>query len=183
MKQSKHVIRAWMVLGFTATLLMAAQSAMALDAAYSRKGPFTGIGFGGGGAVIMNEDTAGAGDLALNLQLGLGASEKLTVSLNLDNRLQIGNDLAQGMIVPGPRFAIFLSKNLYISAGVGLALAISAEPNNDNAVGMDAGLSVGYEHFVNTNIAAYISGGVEYFLLNEASDTMVFMLGLGIRYY
>lgn len=183
MKQFTNLKRAGIAIGVAMAVILFTHSAMALDAPYSRKGPFTGIGFIGGGAIIMGDDATGAGDLGMNLQLGLGATEKMTISLNLDNRLQIGNDTSQGMIVPGPRFAFFFTKNIYLSMGVGLALAISTEPTNDNAVGMDAGISVGYEHFVNTNIAAYLSLGVDYFLLNDAYDVTTIGLGLGIRYY
>ena len=183
MKRIYNSKKFWISALLLAGAFMITRPATALDAAYSRKGPFTGIGFIGGGGVIMGDDNTGVGDLGLNLQLGLGVSEKLTVALNLDNRLEIGNDLVQGMIIPGPEFSVFLSKNLYVNTGVGLALGMKTEPGNDNAIGMNAGISVGFEHFVNTNIAAYIAGGADYTLLNDADDLLMFGLLMGIRYY
>ncbi|MBN2528143.1 MAG: hypothetical protein JXR76_17255 [Deltaproteobacteria bacterium] len=165
-------------------ILFMSNTAAALDAAYSRKGPFGGVGFLGGGAVLAGEDeNTGLGDLGLNLQVGLGATENFTVSLNLDNRLQMGTHVVQGLIVPGPRFSLFLTKNVYLSAGVGLAIALNAEPKNDNSVGMNAGAGVGVEHFVNTNVAAWIGLGADYFLLTNADDILSFTISLGIRYY
>ncbi|MBN2719027.1 MAG: hypothetical protein JXX14_24480 [Deltaproteobacteria bacterium] len=176
---NKIVIGAALLLG----IFMMTRPAIALDAAYSRKGPFTGIGFIGGGGVLLGDENVGLGDLGLNLQLGLGVTENLTVSLNVDNRLQIGNNVVQGMIIPGPEFSIFVAKNLYVNFGVGLAMGLKTEPQNDNAIGMNMGASFGYEHFVNTNIAAYIGIGMDYTLLSDADDLLMFGVLMGIRYY
>lgn len=183
MKHATMLKKIWATSLLAMALLLFGQSAYAWDAAYSRRGPFVGVGFDGGAAIFSEGEATGTGALGTNFQLGIGASDNFTVSLNLDMQLHIGNDIKQGLIVPGPQFAIFITKNFYLSAGVGLAIAISTEPFNDNNVGMDMGMNVGYEHFINTNIAAYVSGGVDYYLLNDALDVVVIMMGLGIRYY
>ena len=183
MRQPQNVYRigigAFLMLG----IFMMTQPATALDAPYSRKGPFTGVGFIGGGGLLMGDENTGLGDLGMNLQLGLGVSEHLTVALNLDNRLEIGSDVVQGMIIPGPEFSVFLTKDIYINAGVGLAMGLKTEPDNDNAIGMNAGFSLGFEHFVNTNIAANIAVGMDYTLLADADDLLMFSVLMGIRYY
>ena len=183
MRQKKVNRKFWIGAAFLLGCFFMTQSAWALDAPHSRKGPFTGVGFIGGGGLIFADDTVGIGDLGLNLQLGLGASENFTVSLNLDNRLHIGSHVVQGMIVPGPRFTVFVAKNIYLNAGVGLALGLKVEPDNDNAVGMNVNVGGGYERFVNTNLAAYVGLGGDYYFLNDADDVLAFTMVLGIRYY
>lgn len=173
---SKHLAAMIVALG----LCVVATNASALDSAYSRKGPFGGVGLGGGAALVSDDV---AGDLGLSLQVGVGANEKMTVALNLDTRLQIGNEMVMGTIVPGPRVTFFLNKNFYIQSGIGLAFGISSEPEDKNVIGLNIGANVGYEYFANTNLAAYFSAGAEYYLLNAADDLITFGIALGIRYY
>ena len=160
-------------------MLLFSGSAKALDAAYSRKGGFTGFGLGAGAALFLDEQVAG--DMDLNLQVGMGASDTLTVALNLDSRLIIHKDFLVGMIVPGPEFSFFLFKGLYIHAGAGLAFVIPEE--TDFTIGMDVGAGIGYEKFINTNLAGYIRMDVDYFFISDLPDIISVGFWFGLRYY
>lgn len=173
---NKHILLA---MGVSAALLLISSNSMALDAAYSRTGGFTGFGLGGGAALFLDADPSG--DVDLNLQAGVGATEKFTVALNVDGRLMINKDYLVGVIVPGPEFSFFVWEGLYIHAGAGVAMTIP--DNADFTVGMDIGVGIGYEKFINTNLAGYLSMDVDYFLINDYSDVITVGFWMGLRYY
>ncbi len=167
---------------FALAILVAAGGANALDAAYSHKGPFAGFGLGGGVSLMGGGELTPLGDVGLALQAGVGANDHITLAFNLDMRLEIGNEMTMGLFVPGPELTFFLVKGLFLQVGVGLAIATSDDIGG-TAIGLDAGAALGYEFWVNTNWAAYLSGGVDYFLLNDASDVVNFGLWFGLKYY
>jgi hypothetical protein len=161
------------------SLFLMSNRASAIDAAYSRKGGFTGFGMSGGGALFLDGDPGG--DIGLTLQAGAGASSKFTVAFNLDGHLQISSNYLSGMMVPGPSISFFVFKGLYIHIDMGVALTFLED--SDFTVGMDAGAGIGYEIFINTNWAAYMTVDFDYFLMYDMSDILMPSLWIGLRYY
>ncbi len=157
-------------------------NAAALKPAYSRKGIFTGFGLGGGISLPLEGTLDPLGDIALNLQLGIGASERVTVALDIDSHLDINNDIFGGLIVPGPTVTVFIIKGFNIHASIGAA--ITFWENLDGVkIGMDAGIGVGYEIWFKTKWAAYFNIDADYMLINEFPDLMTINFWMGLRYY
>jgi hypothetical protein len=184
-KSNMRYMRIMMVLG----LLVISANVLALEPAYSRKGVFTGIGLGGGVSLPLGNDTGPwgtsmdpLGDIALDLQLGVGASKKVTIALNVDGRLEVSNDTIGGMVVPGPEVTVFIVKGFNVHAGIGVAITFWKDVDGAK-VGMDAGAGLGYEFWVNTKWAAYMNIDFDYFLINEMPDLLTIGFWMGMRYY
>ncbi|MBN2803921.1 MAG: hypothetical protein JXR91_12585 [Deltaproteobacteria bacterium] len=165
-----------------AAVMTVSANAFALQSAHSRKGVFTGIALGGGVSLPTDNTMDPLGDLSLKLQLGVGASQHITVSLDVDSRLEISNSVVGGLFVPGPKLTFFLLGGLNIHAGVGVAISYW-DTLDGVKIGMDAGAGIGYEMWVNTKWAAYMNLDVDYFLMNEFSDLITINFWIGLRYY
>lgn len=175
-------------------LVLAAGPAEALDAYQDRKGLFSGIGLGGG--AVLSDDEAG-GEFLFDLTLGGGATSDLTLALDIDVRYQrFDADRQNWMVVPGPQLDWFIAGGLFIRAGVGLALVFAKGPevadvpvpgkevkDNDFTIGFDATLGLGYEFFVNSNLALGLALEGDYYLLDEIEDVFGICFMLGLRYY
>jgi hypothetical protein len=181
-------------LAAAALALLVATPASALDAYRDRKGLFTGLDLGGGAAI--SGDEAG-GEVLFDLVLGGGAADNLTLALDLDVRYQrFDADRRNWLVVPGPEVNWFVAGGLFLRAGVGLALTFVRGPevadvampgkkveDNDFTLGFDGSLGLGYEFFVNSNLALSLALEGDYFLLDEQDDVFAVCFSMGLRYY
>jgi hypothetical protein len=146
--------------------------------------------------VVLSDDEAG-GEIVFDLTLGGGATADLTLALDLDVRYQRFDAERQNwMVVPGPQLDWFIAGGLFLRAGVGLALTFADGPavgdvavpgkqveDNSFALGLDASLGLGYEFFVNSNLALGLALEGDYYLLDELADVFGVCFSLGLRYY
>jgi len=184
-------------MSITALVLLASFDANALDLYQDRRGPFTGIGFGGG-AAFQNGDPGGAffGDL----QVGGGASEHLTLNLDVDVWFQLMDTHKNWLVNPGPELTYFFGDTgLYARAGIAMAFVYTLKESKKNSdvisgdtpkttddnefnLGGDFTLGFGYEFFMNSNLA--LDFGLEGdYVLKDGSDIISAAFTLGIRYY
>jgi hypothetical protein len=193
MKPTNTTARACL-LAVATLLVLAATPAAALDGYQDRKGLFSGVGLGGG-AVLSDDETGG--EFLFDLALGGGATADLTLALDLDIRYQrFDADRQNWMIVPGPQLDWFIAGGFFIRAGFGLALVFARGPEVDDVVmpgkqvkdneftlGFDASVGLGYEFFVNSNLALGLALEGDYYLLDELADVIGICFSLGLRYY
>lgn len=177
-----------------AAVLLAGAPAAGLDGYQDRRGLFTGLGIGGG--VALSDGDAG-GEVLFELVLGGGATEQLTLALDIDVRYQrLDADRQNWMVVPGPEASYFLSNGLFVRAGVGLAMVFvqgqeitdvatpgKAVKDKDFTFGFDGSLGLGWEFFVNSNLALGLAVEADYFLIDGHPDVFVIGLSMGMRYY
>ncbi len=180
-------------LGWSAALLAVALFAAAFDAAAldgyrDRRGAFMGLGVGGGAAI---QDGDVGGDAGFQLQIGGGAAKWLTISLNLDTRMQHVSGYTNWMFVPGPQIDVFILNALFVSAGVGIAFVFpddeiakaALKPGDDLVMGFDGRVGVGYEFFLGSDVALDVGVEGDYFALDTLKDAIAVGFWLGFRYY
>lgn len=185
---------------FAIAFFFCSSTAWAIDGYKDRRGPFIGIGFGGGaGSVHINDDNftsglEGGGDLGLHLNVngGGGVTENIvfgaelntwirTVSVH-DTRL---NHQHWSFNAVGE---FFLAHGLFVDAGLGLAYAIS-EASHQNVqtrryqeMGLALRAGTGFEYFLNGTVAAGLRFGyTRHFYENVEFDT--FQGALTLRWY
>lgn len=164
--------------------------AMALDGNKDRRGAFAGIGLGGGAGF---EDGDVAGSLMWDVQLGGGATQQLTLALDIDFWMQWYEGHRNFLITPGPEVSYFFGDTgLYLQLGIGMGLktAISETTIIDDLkederhfdVGFDAGLAVGWEFFASSNVAVGLSLGADYVVIRPDNLLMV-GFAMTLKYY
>jgi hypothetical protein len=176
-----------------AGILTASASAFALDAYQDRRGLFTGIGLGGGAAF----EGGGTGGAALiDLQLGGGATRDLTFDMDLDIWFQLMDHHDNWMITPGPEINYFITDGLFVRGGLGLALVFvtgekvkdpvpgggKSSEQNDFTIGFDGSLGLGYEFFVNSNLALGMAVEGDYVVL-KGDDVGSVNFSMELKYY
>lgn len=181
-----------LTLGTLAVILALANPALALDSYQDRKGPFAGIGMGGGAAI--QGDPGGA--FMFDLQLGGGATRNLTLAMDVDFWIDVMEDHNNFIVSPGPEVNYFFGDTgVFVQAGIGVALATRFTPRIDDGVtppedkdtdftvGLDAGLGVGWEFFVSSNIALGIAAQGGYMLLSGQEDIVNIAFNFSMKYY
>ncbi len=185
-----------LALGLGALLLIVAigSPASALDAYQDRRGFFSGVGIGGGGA-FQDGDPGGA--LLLDFQLGGGATKNLTLDLDVDLCFHLMDNHRNFLITPGPEINYFFGETgIFIRGGIGMALTftwydsvdegISAggkEPeDNDFNIGFDGSIGVGWEFFATSNLAFGLAVEADYVVL-KGDDIIGIGFSLGLKYY
>jgi hypothetical protein len=168
-----------------AVFLFSAHTAAALDAAKDRRGLFWGMGVGGNGSVAIPGSDVGGG-FNFDIQLGAGASQHLTLGLDVDV-IGVYFESQQNIIFcPGPELNYFiLDTGLFIRAGVAAALSLVKNKNEHDTVfdgGFDAGIGFGWEFFANTNLALGIALEADYMLRND-KDLVMFGFMFDLKYY
>ena len=157
--------------------------ASALDGYRDRKGAFMGVGVGGGAAIQGGEV---GGEAGFDLEVGGGAAKWLTLSLDLDTRMQRVSDYTNWMFVPGVQVDFFILDALILSAGVGIAFVFPDEelmPDDDFAMGLNGMLGLGYEFFVGSNVAIDIGLEGDLFAIDGMDNSFAVGIWLGFRYY
>ncbi len=171
---------------FFAMLLFSLSSTVfALDAAKDRRGLFWGMGIGGNGTVSIPGADVGGG-FNFDIQLGAGASQHLTLGLDVDV-IGVYFDFQQNIVFcPGPEINYFFGDTgLFLRGGLAAALSVVKDESRRDAefsAGFDVELGFGWEFFANTNLAVGIALEADYMLRNNNDFVMVgFMFDL--KYY
>lgn len=178
------------VLAVTAALLTIASSASALDAYQDRRGAFAGVGLGGGAAFQGGES---AGELMLDFQIGGGANQNLTFALDVDLWWQLFQDHTNFIVTPGPEVEYFFGDSgIFLRLGVAMALLTRTEDvksevgvtNKESTfdLGFDGTAGLGWEFFVNSNIAAGLSLDADY-MVTPNDDIVSAGVTLSLTYY
>jgi hypothetical protein len=173
----------WSAAVLAAALLTVAFDAAALDGYRDRKGAFMGLGVGGGAAVQSGEV---GGEAGFDLEVGGGAAKWLTLSLDLDTRMQHVSGYTNWMFVPGVQVDFIVLNALILSAGVGIAFVFPDEelmPDDDFTMGFDGMVGLGYEFFVGSDVAIDLELEGDYFALDNMDDVFAVGFWLGFRYY
>jgi hypothetical protein len=194
MKRIRPELSLSLALTAALTVLALASPSAALDAHQDRRGLFSGVSMGGGVAIEPEGDTGG--EILLDLQLGGGATEYLTVAFDLDVWFQLLDTHQNWIVVPGPELNFFLYEGLFVRVGFGMALTFirgeevqgpptpgSDVKDNDFTLGFDAALGLGYEFFANSNLAMGLAVEADYFALDDINDVVSIGFSFGIRYY
>jgi hypothetical protein len=194
MKRIAPELRVCLALPTVLLVLAIASPAAALDAHQDRRGLFSGVSLGGGVAIEPEGSTGG--EILLDVQLGGGATENLTVAFDLDVWFQLLDDHQNWIIVPGPEINFFVWEGLFFRVGFGMALTfIRGEKfddtaaqgkkveDNDFTLGFDGALGLGYEFFANSNLAMGLAVETDYFVLDDVDDVVSVGFSFGIRYY
>jgi hypothetical protein len=169
--------------GCAVLLLTLSTSARALDAAKDRRGLFWGMGFGGGGSLMLPSADAG-GHVLFDLQLGAGVSKHVTLGFDVDVAIVIFEGVNNTIITPGPEINFFLGDSgLFVRGGVGVAMSVvKAGNDSDFAIGFDVGAGFGWEFFANTNLALGVAAEVDY-IVRQGQDLMMFGFMFDLKYY
>ena len=179
---------AWLTI---AVIFSLAGSAIALDGYQDRRGAFVGIG--GGGGVAFQGDEVG-GSLLLDLQLGGGFAENMTLALDVDLWFQWMGGYNNMLINPGPEMSFHFENGLYDRAGVAAALiyfmpdtevpadGIHPPRENDFNIGFDGTLGGGWEVFFNSNVAVDLGVEADYIAF-KGDDIINVGFILAMRYY
>lgn len=164
-------------------LFAVSSSALALDGFKDRRGLFWGMGFGGGGIVGIPSGDVG-GHVLIDLQLGAGATQNLTLCLDTDVLIGIFDDQRNFVFTPGPEVNYFFgATGFFVRAGVGAAMSVvNVRNTNDFNIGFDSGLGFGYEFFANTNLSIGAALEADY-IVREGDDLVWFGFMVGLRYY
>lgn len=173
----------WLAAVLVLGVLSQAADAAALDGYRDRKGPFMGLGVGGGAAIQGGEV---GGEAGFDLQLGGGAAKWVTLSLDLDTRMQHISGFTNWMFVPGAQIDLFFLNALFVSAGVGIAFIFPDEdlmPDDDFAMGFDGMVGLGYEFFVGSDVAIDIGLEGDVFVIDGMDNSFAVGFWLGFRYY
>lgn len=194
MKRTSPELRIGLALVAAAIALALASPSTALDAHQDRRGLFSGISIGGGAAIVPGEDIGG--EILFDFQLGGGATQDLTLALDVDVWFQLFDSYQNWLVVPGPELNYFLWEGLFVRVGFGMALAFirgeevkdaptpgSDVEDNEFTLGFDAGLGLGYEFFATSNLAMGLAVEADYFLLDDVDDVVSVGFSFGIRYY
>ena len=158
--------------------------ASALDGYQDRKGFFTGIGIGGGGA-FQDHDPGGA--LLFDFQLGGGATKNLTLALDTDLWIQIMDGYKNVLLTPGPEVNYFFGDTgIFIRGGIGMAMTFfrpEAEGvDNDFMLGFDVSAGMGWEFFGGSDIALGFAVESDYVII-EGEDIISVGFVLSLKYY
>ena len=144
-------------LGALVLIVVVSSPARALDAYQDRRGFFSGVGIGGGGAF---QDGDPGGSLLLDFQLGGGATKQLTLALDIDLCFQLMDKHNNFLVTPGPEINYFFGETgIFIRGGVGMALTFTSydavkgdissggkkPENSDFNIGFDGSVGVGWE--------------------------------------
>lgn len=180
-----------------AVVLLAAALAVparALDAYQDRRGIFSGIGLGGGGAFPVNGDDPG-GAVLLDFQIGGGATQNLTFDFDIDLTFQLLDARKDLLVTPGPELNYFFGKTgLFVRAGIGMALdfgwidAPRDVPNfdrkeeSDFRIGFEAAAGLGWEFFANANLAVGLWVEGDYVVLPD-DDVAGVTFAVTLKYY
>ncbi len=178
MKKSSTTTRLALALGALVLAVAVGTPASALDAYQDRRGFFSGVGLGGGGA-FRGGDPGGA--LLLDFQLGGGATKNLTFDMDLDLWFHLMDNQKNMLITPGPEVNYFFGDTgIFIRAGIGMALTFTwwdggqddgagdggkETENNDFNIGFDGSIGAGWEFFANSDIAVGLAVEGDYIVL------------------
>ncbi len=165
------------------TLLLCSVDAFALDGYKDRKGLYGGFGIGGG--ALFQDGNTGGGFL-FDVQLGAGVNQMVTLGLDLDTAVHGIDGNVNWMLVPGPEANIFILDGLFIRIGLNSVLLFrDNEFEGDSfAFGFGPDFALGYEFFVNGNLALAmaIDGSYTYVAQDESHMTTV-GFWMGFRFY
>jgi hypothetical protein len=173
----------WLAAVAALAFLSQAADAAALDGYRDRKGAFMGLGVGGGAAFQGGEV---GGDAGFDLEVGGGAAKWLTLSLDLDTRMQHVAGFTNWMFVPGVQADVIILNALVVSAGVGIAFVFPDEelmPDDDFTMGFDGMLGLGYEFFVGSDVAIDIGLEADLIAVDHMDNVITVGIWLGFRYY
>lgn len=164
-------------------IVMNASVGFALDGAKDRRGLFWGMGFGGGGAVLIPESKAG-GEINFDLQLGAGVTQYATLAFDVDIYTVIFDEQRNVIINPGPEINYFFGESgIFVRANLGAAMNIVRVGNkSDFSIGFDAGVGFGWEFFANTNLAIGVALEADY-IVRRDDDLTMFGFMFSMRYY
>lgn len=177
-----------------AMILTLSGTATALDSYQDRRGFFGGFGLGGGGAFSGSEP---GGGILVDFQLGGGATQNLTVCLDTDLWIHILDTSRNLMLTPGPEVNYFFGDTgIFLRVGLGMALTFSwfedsyfvvppggkRPSDTDFRLGFDGSLGVGWEFFVNSNLALGLALEGDYVVLN-GDDIASVGFSFGLKHY
>ena len=142
------------------------------------------------------QDGETGGEFLADLQLGGGATKRITLALDIDLRFQLMDQHQNWMVVPGPELNIFIIGGFFVRAGVGLAfvfvkqdadeeaLTPGKDPEaNDFELAFDGSIGLGYEFFTGSNLALGLAIEADYFAIGDKQDVISLGFAFGIRYY
>jgi hypothetical protein len=166
-----------------AVLTSASAPAHALDGYQDRRGLFWGMGFGGGGIVLVPPGDMG-GHILFDLQLGAGVTQNLTLNFDTDVLIGIFEGQRNYIFTPGPEVNYFFgSTGFFVRGGIGAAMSIvNVNNTNDFSIGFDAGVGFGYEFFANSNLSLGAAVETDY-ILRQGDDVVWFGFMVGLKYY
>jgi hypothetical protein len=147
---------------------------------------FVGAGLGGGTALQFSPEFKPGGAILLDGQFGGGASHYLTLAVDLDLGIHIWDDQNHWFINPGPEANFFITKSVFIRAGIGLPITFmnsDSTDKTDTTVGFDAGVGVGFEFFTGASYAVALALELDYMLLYQGNDVLAVGFSMGLRYY
>ena len=183
MREMSSMKKRWVPLTALFMLIVLSVPAQALDGFKDRRGLFWGMGFGGGGIVAIPPGDTG-GHILIDLQLGAGATQNLTLSFDTDVLVGLFEHERNFIFTPGPEVNYFFgSTGFFVRAGVGAAMSILNVNNaNDFSIGFDSGVGFGYEFFVNSNLSLGVALETDY-ILRQGDDLLWFGFMFGLKYY
>ncbi len=183
MLKDHQVFRKYLVLLLIVAITTVAGTVLALDGAKDRRGLFWGMGFGGGGAVVVSGGDTG-GEVNFDIQLGAGVSNNLTSDFDIDIYTIIFKGQRQVIINPGPEINYFFGDTgLFIRGAFGAAMnIINVGNDSDFLLGFDVGFGLGWEFFANTNLALGLAAEADY-IVRQGEDLALFGFMFGLRYY
>jgi hypothetical protein len=175
------------ILGALALVAVFSSPAYALDAYQDRRGFFTGIGMGGGGAF---QDGKPGGALLFDFQLGGGATKNLTLDLDTDLWIQIMDGYKNILLTPGPEVNYFFGDTgLFVRGGIGMALTFiriedppEGADDSDFKIGFDGSVGFGWEFFAGSDLAAGLAVVSDYVIL-DGDDIISVNFAIGLKYY
>lgn len=173
----------WLAAAVALGLLSQAADAAALDGYRDRRGPFMGLGLGGGAAIQGGEV---GGEAGFDLGIGGGAAKWLTLSLDLDTRMEHVSGFTNWMFVPGVQVDFFFLDALFVRAGVGIAFVFPDDelmPDDDFAMGFDGMAGIGWEFFVGSDVAIDLGLEGDIIVIDDMEDVFAVGFWLGFRYY
>ncbi len=173
-----------LVFAAAATLMMLlCAEAAALDGHQDRKGPFAGLGVGGGAAILGDEV---GGEFMFDGQLGGGATKWLTFGLDVDARMQNVDGNTNWALVPGIESNIFLGESIFLRLGIGIGFFWPEDLgalSKDFTFAFNGGLGVGYEFFLSSNVALSLGVEADYFVIDDMDDLVTIGFVIGLRFY
>ena len=183
-------MRRFIALLITASILLTASTAWAIQGYKDRHGSFYGLGIGGGPGAVDIDDGAsgleGTGELGLHMHavVGGGLSENLLFGAEANSWLRtvsIGDSsLYHQHLSFNAVSNLFVVDGLFVEAGLGLAYAISnfetaqGETSRHQEMGLAGKVGVGFEYFLDGTVAAGMKFGyTRHIYSNIDFDTFV----------